>query len=170
MACPYHVDDFSAKSEAFSDWLTARGAQVLSGTNEYEALRVRAGRQTHVLYQKANGKLTWNKAMRRLWSQFVEGDSPDLSPSGKVGRPSSARRANLINTVLERDGKDCFYCGKILPPDDTTLEHLVPISAGGCNHIGNLVAAHQKCNSEAGHLSVMKKIKMREAKLYGSAE
>ncbi len=49
----------------------------------------------------------------------------------------------LRQKVLTRDGWVCAYCGS---PEATTVDHIVPKSAGGKDVEGNLVAACRRCN------------------------
>jgi 5-methylcytosine-specific restriction endonuclease McrA len=71
--------------------------------------------------------------------------------------------------LIRRDGLLCFYCGeqesKRARDFRFTVEHLIPVAHGGHNAIENLALAHAICNEEAGSLSVMEKIKLRESKV-----
>ena len=69
--------------------------------------------------------------------------------AGKYG----ARRSKL----LKRDGNYCYWCAEAMDtgpsarrnpqsPWSCTIEHLRPKAHGGCNHLPNLVLAHQICN------------------------
>lgn len=51
--------------------------------------------------------------------------------------------------IYLRDRFTCLYCLRDLhdsDPRDITLDHLVPVSAGGTNHESNLVTACRACN------------------------
>jgi 5-methylcytosine-specific restriction endonuclease McrA len=76
-------------------------------------------------------------------------------------------RAAIVSRLLARDGSICGICeGPLYPaitdPDHkaaTTIDHIVPLSAGGeigsSKSLGNLRLAHSYCNSrhvENGHL------------------
>jgi 5-methylcytosine-specific restriction endonuclease McrA len=41
----------------------------------------------------------------------------------------------------------CYYCGKSVPPDKLTMDHVVPLSRGGKSARNNLVAACKECNN-----------------------
>ena len=41
-----------------------------------------------------------------------------------------------------------------------TVEHFVPITAGGSSHMANLSLAHKECNAAASRLSVREKVEM----------
>jgi len=41
----------------------------------------------------------------------------------------------------------CHYCGKKFPPEELTMDHLVPLSKGGKSIKANLVPSCKSCNS-----------------------
>ena len=49
--------------------------------------------------------------------------------------------------VYERDNYICHYCKIPLTPFTATLDHVVPVAAGGDNSLANLVSACRKCNA-----------------------
>ena len=65
------------------------------------------------------------------------------------------RRRNLQRRLIARDGMRCCWCdcemvfpdGKMYPPNQLTIEHVVPRSSGGTNNIGNLKLACRRCNN-----------------------
>lgn len=52
----------------------------------------------------------------------------------------------IRQAVLDRDGGICHYDGAIA----TTVDHLIPKSKGGTDHMENLVACCQPCNARKG--------------------
>ena len=54
----------------------------------------------------------------------------------------------LRKRVLERDGWQCQYCGKMLEGSDATADHILAKENGGIDEMSNLVAACRKCNGE----------------------
>lgn len=52
------------------------------------------------------------------------------------------------DTVLERDGHCCFYCGAHGVP--LQLDHVIPRSRGGADTPDNLVACCKPCNTSKG--------------------
>lgn len=45
----------------------------------------------------------------------------------------------------------CAYCGeRMLDPEKTTLDHIIPKSRGGSNHFRNLTPACFQCNQDRG--------------------
>lgn len=53
----------------------------------------------------------------------------------------------LRKVIFARDGESCHYCGDTLKETTSTLDHVIPVSKGGDNSAGNLVAACLLCNS-----------------------
>lgn len=45
----------------------------------------------------------------------------------------------------------CHYCGKTFPPQELTMDHLVPLIRGGRSTKGNLVPACKDCNTKKKH-------------------
>lgn len=61
-------------------------------------------------------------------------------------QPPQTAKARRRERVVARDGPACCYCQRPLPPEQVTLDHVVPRSAGGGNHGANLVVACRPCN------------------------
>lgn len=140
------------KQDKFIAWLKEQGCEMMPTTNKYELLRWR-GKQTGVLY--TSGKTSGEYATQAIRS-FLRGEGWDGAPVS-TGRSSSY--AKFKKKIIERDGTDCFYCGLPLN-EDITLEHLIPLTAGGPNKLSNMVLAHFHCNSQAGHKTIVEKVRM----------
>jgi 5-methylcytosine-specific restriction endonuclease McrA len=163
---PYHAVE-PPGLEAFKEYLTARGCEVLAPTNEYEVLRFRAAGRTNVVYKKARST-TKTFVGNDIWDAMKSyaHSLPWRPPGDVVARRKSLgshKRSVLHKALVARDGDECFYCGKAMG-DDMTSEHLLSVTHGGHSRIHNLALAHEACNKEAGHLSVLEKIKLREKK------
>lgn len=63
----------------------------------------------------------------------------------RTSRASSRRRR-----IFERDGHRCVYCGRVLPPDQLTVDHVQPRIKHGDHSPGNLVTACLQCNIQKG--------------------
>lgn len=68
-----------------------------------------------------------------------------------VQQPKGARRRQPANAlqraVFARDGLRCRYCG--FSRSDVKffqIDHVIPISKGGCDELENLVVACKRCN------------------------
>jgi len=53
--------------------------------------------------------------------------------------------------VRERDGNRCQYTGKLLRPDEGSLDHVLPRSRGGKDEWGNLVWSDKTVNAKKGN-------------------
>ena len=54
-------------------------------------------------------------------------------------------------TIRERDGNRCQYTGKLLHPDEGSLDHVLPRSRGGKDEWGNLVWSDKTVNAKKGN-------------------
>src|SRR5437868_9620515 len=48
----------------------------------------------------------------------------------------------------------CWYCNCVLSERTWSLDHVIPLSRGGTDHQGNLVAACKRCNSSKGNKTI----------------
>ena len=149
-------------NKTFFDFLRACGAEVLTVTSKYEVARFKAHGATSILYCNKKGKLTFTGDSAEAYRAFIDGKSWQATGKNKA---RIIKRSPKVRTLLKRDGGNCFYCGEPLK-NDITVEHLVGRAHGGPNHISNLVLAHGQCNQDAGHLSAMEKIAIRERNFY----
>ncbi len=65
------------------------------------------------------------------------------------------RKRRKKELIAERDGRLCFYCRRVFELEFMTLDHLVPKTRGGSNHISNLVLSCSPCNYKKGHVDVV---------------
>jgi 5-methylcytosine-specific restriction endonuclease McrA len=47
----------------------------------------------------------------------------------------------------------CHYCRKKFPPEELTMDHVVPVSRGGRSNKGNIVPCCRQCNSDKKYLT-----------------
>lgn len=99
---------------------------------------------------------------------------PTLVPPKDTKRKSWRQR--MVDIIVERDGTDCFYCGKDMQHQDhagrpvtrpdMTVEHLLARKLGkeqgvDVNHLDNLKLAHAYCNRAVDHQEVHRKLAYR---------
>jgi len=46
----------------------------------------------------------------------------------------------------------CYYCNSEFEPAELTMDHIVPVSRGGCSTKGNVVPCCKECNSKKKYL------------------
>ena len=73
----------------------------------------------------------------------------------------SHRRAKVVVSLQKRDGDRCWFCGGRLR-QDITIEHLIPLSAGGSSEQWNLALAHGRCNNLSGSVRFTEKLVLRD--------
>lgn len=136
--------------EKFITWLKQNGAEILPTTSEYEKIRFK-GSEVGVIYK--SGKYSGEYAKKAYWCY--------LNNIKWDGRPvNTGRKKNYVKEkqqLIKRDGKACFYCGNLLG-EDITLEHLIPLTAGGLNLLSNMVLAHEQCNQKMSHKGIQEKV------------
>jgi len=49
----------------------------------------------------------------------------------------------------------CHYCGRSFPPNELTMDHIVPIARGGKSTKGNVAACCKSCNNSKRQLLPM---------------
>lgn len=160
----------------FVSFLAAGGAEIGIPSNTYEVVRYRSypyggGKlETHIVYRKESGELTWCGDSRAHYMMFRCGfafhEQPRANPDSFLTTyPTKTAKAKLKSevrreTLLERDGDECWFCGLAMGAD-VTIEHLVPKSKGGRNALVNYALAHQRCNASAADKPLVQKIEIR---------
>lgn len=63
------------------------------------------------------------------------------------------RRETTYRMLAKRNGGQvpCFCCGRHVPPQHATLEHIIPRSRGGTDEMSNLSISHRFCNAKRGN-------------------
>lgn len=49
-------------------------------------------------------------------------------------------------SVYNQSEGRCVYCGRFIPFDEMTIDHIVPLSKGGTNYEKNLQCCCKECN------------------------
>ncbi|MCX8033905.1 MAG: HNH endonuclease [Thermodesulfovibrio sp.] len=49
----------------------------------------------------------------------------------------------------------CYYCGKSTPPNELTMDHVVPLIRGGKSTKSNIVPCCKECNNKKKYLLPM---------------
>lgn len=137
--------------EDLEAWLVSNGAEILPPTNGFELIRFK-GKEVGVIYKSGKYNSDYAKeAVRCFMSKKKWDGKPD-----KVGRKSNHKYRKFL---LDRDGSDCFLCGKDLG-EDITVDHLIAISMNGKNVPSNMVLMHEACNKECGNMPLAAKVKL----------
>lgn len=65
-------------------------------------------------------------------------------------RGHKQKKLTIKRTILEKTGGVCAKCGRRLPLEKTTIDHLIPKYRGGTNEISNLIPMCKQCNKQKG--------------------
>ena len=152
------LTQFNKKMAAFQAWLIANGSEVFPTTNTYEIARFSTPEGTGLIHRNEAGRISsWQHGAKEAYFAFI-GAKPWHASGSRPARRSKSDR--VVLALIERDGSTCMYCGVPMAPAEITLEHIVPVTHGGPNHMANLALAHKLCNSTAGHLPARVKLEM----------
>lgn len=73
----------------------------------------------------------------------------------KLGSPQITTQAQLTAYLIRRDHSRCGICRKpvraVRGPMRPSIDHIVPLSAGGRHELANLQLAHYRCNLSKGN-------------------
>lgn len=147
--------------ESFKAWLVANGASMGTPTNDWELVRYYGSKGACVIYFNKHGRMTAVGEAGPAYKAFSEGRSY------RVGdRTRRTPMSPVVRAIRTRDGDNCFYCLTAVSEEDETVEHMVAVTHEGPNHMSNYVLAHRDCNIQAGHLSVMEKVRIRDKHIW----
>ena len=76
---------------------------------------------------------------------------PTVIVALNFARVPKKRPKLCAKTIRERDGHRCQYTGKLLRPDEGSLDHVLPRSRGGKDEWGNLVWSDKRVNAKKGN-------------------
>lgn len=60
----------------------------------------------------------------------------------------------VLDFLFEISGGKCGYCDVVVPEDQRTADHIIPLSKGGEHRAHNLVACCRSCNAKKADRSV----------------
>ncbi|MCY4587372.1 MAG: DNA methyltransferase [Bryobacterales bacterium] len=90
---------------------------------------------------------------------FHPGDVIHRTDLGKLPRYTVHKDA-----LYGKQGGDCYGCGEHFLKLNLTVDHIVPLSKGGTDHVENLWLLCQACNSSKGNRSQVEFLKTRMSK------
>lgn len=65
-----------------------------------------------------------------------------------------------LDRLMFAQGGKCFFCSKVLPRSEASIEHLVPSSRGGANSDDNCVVCCKSINTLLGSMSLKEKLRV----------
>lgn len=143
----------------FRRWLLCHGSRLLEPQAKAEAIRFTTREGVGSIYRSANGAISkMTNGAEDAWHAFRTGRSWNAQKPSARKRRKHSRRHAMMRVLALRDGWHCVYCGVLLTEGSATLEHIVPLVAGGTEHLNNLTLACRQCNSAVGSMAGRQKI------------
>lgn len=157
---PRTVADFETHRACFEAWLIERGSEILLPTSEWELIRFSVIGGVAVVHRNKKGEIkSWGNNADSAFLAYRK--STPWRGSERAGRSGGGKgKRERIEMLLKRDGHSCCFCNKDIPEGEWTIEHFVPLTAGGPDRLSNLMLAHKDCNNQASHASAREKIEL----------
>lgn len=113
----------------------------------------RRRRERNVEYERERKREYYqkNKEKMSIWQKHYRKENSEQY--SKYRRNRTARKKNasgdgvMLSELIQTHGSSCYLCNK---NSATDIEHLIPLSRGGTNHVDNLRPACRSCNSKKG--------------------
>jgi 5-methylcytosine-specific restriction endonuclease McrA len=135
--------------------ITVRRAFILLYRDCAEVIHIEDGQYLNYDFQSWCD-LSAMRALEKLphedWVQAVHSEiqAPRIVRLLRYDRvPRKTLRFNRRN-IFARDGNRCQYCGKSLPANQLSLDHVMPRSRGGETSWDNVVCSCVTCNTRKG--------------------
>ena len=126
---------------------TCRGKKVL----EHYHKRYNTDQEYHERIRSQNRKWHKERYANDETYRAMERQRSRLREAGKVSTGYITPKE--WQSILNEFGNSCAYCGAT---KDITMDHIVPLSAGGTNTVKNIVPACRRCNCSKGAKNVTK--------------
>lgn len=95
---------------------------------------------------QGNARAMLNKASKKLKDYKIV----DLETMVVIGDVHKTKRKQFTQTertkIYNKSKGRCAICGKFIPCDSFTIDHIIPLARGGTNAMDNLQAACGVCN------------------------
>ena len=122
---------------------SARRSDLVSDVNEATEM---ANDLAVSILNRCSKKL---KGFESIPAESVKKSAPAVSSNSSAKIVKTPRRrftAKERRDIYIRDKGTCGICGRFVPPDSFTVDHIVPISKGGTYDYNNLQCCCRKCN------------------------
>ncbi len=90
--------------------------------------------------------------VQRIESRVMRARQSHAQKARQRARAYGRERAELIrlDEIRTRDNQWCYLCDSFVNLEDSTLDHVVPLTRGGEHNAENIKLAHRTCNSIKG--------------------
>jgi HNH endonuclease len=145
----------AATSLGILDVWRARAELIPAGTEFTSILPPDREEASWDEYQRNETPLERGMGFAKGHAELVKSGLASAPPTRGTPSMLSSRRRYIREYLLERDGNRCILCGGTFKSKGgrrASIEHLIPVSGGGTDHIDNLALAHVSCNTAKGDL------------------
>jgi len=124
-------------------------SRVLVLNASYEPINVCTVRRAIVLILKGVARAE-ESSLHTIRSASLVMQAPSVIRLVEYIHVPFERKSLSRKNILLRDHNTCQYCGEVFPPQELTLDHVIPRSRGGDSNWDNLVACCRRCNNRKG--------------------
>lgn len=170
-----HISWREFREKEFLEWVVHRGAVLLPVAREADLFAYQLDDRPCGIREREDGRIKWVGKAFGHYLQFLTeiGLNTPVAPEDREDHGETygtLKRSEVVRKLKNRDGCNCFFCGNVIPRGRETIEHILPKTVskkheGGLkivNDLRNLALAHEECNSKAGSLSIVEKIRLRD--------
>lgn len=128
-----------------------RRSQPLREVNRIERLRRRLRALSKHPSEKQLGEISALKWAIPILEQYVKMKHKTL-PAARILYHKHEKK-EIVYKLLERDGPECYLCTHLMPYNDMTIDHVIPLAKGGLDVMANYKLAHELCNLEKADMT-----------------
>lgn len=88
----------------------------------------------------------------------------------KLSEETIFRKVMIKLTYMLKGENRCYYCGKIFPNEEMTVDHFIPLSFGGPTISENLVPACKTCNGKKRDMTFQQYQRYLQAEKLGETQ
>lgn len=154
----YHTDEaFRAKTLARTSAYSKTHRDIMNkAINAWHKAHTDQMRPTRRAYRQR--RLATDPTYRdqlRTWQRAHYAKHPEGALENARARRARQRGAPRVEkidraAIIARDQSICHLCGLVVPPEEMSLDHLIPLARGGSHTPDNLAVAHLLCNKKRG--------------------
>ena len=152
------TNDIFKDINTYLDYLCVDFIQTTN--DSYEIARFVVNDEICVIYEGKKGLYGSNHIANKIIGRFK---SKKLINIQETKRKSL--KGKFYQKLTERDGNKCFYTNRELTEENSSIEHLIPLSRGGKNNLENLVLCLKSENEKMANLSLIEKINYKISNL-----
>lgn len=137
------------RSKYMHAYYLANRQTIISKTKAWQQKNRTKSNRLKQAWAKRNPKLVAAK-----YARWIAKHLPECAAKTRKRRELSrsveqcdATSSNVLAQLISSCAKmRCSICGKNMPKNDRTIDHVIPLAKGGTGHIGNLQVVHLSCN------------------------